>query len=340
VRRAPGGAPDPGAPAGADELRRGFLAAVTAYLVWGLLTVYWKLLAHFDAFDLIGWRIVSSAAVMAIGLTATRSWHLVRPVLRDGRLARRVTAASVLLIVNWSGYVWAVVNGHVIETALGYFMAPLGTIVVGVVVFGEHLRPAQRAAVLLALVAVAVLGISYGAVPWLAIAIAVSWSLYGWLKKEVPLTPLASMSAESFVLLAPAVAALVVLAPSDDSVVSSASAGDAVLVALSGLATVVPLMLFARAAPRVPLTILGPMQYTVPTINFLLGWLAYGEELPLPRLIGFSLVWAGLVLVTVDALRASSEGRRRPTSTAPTAADGTAGSDGAVPHASGTVRRD
>jgi chloramphenicol-sensitive protein RarD len=332
VTRSSAEAPATGGPAGDIELRAGIVAAVSAYLVWGLLTVYWKLLQHFDAFDLIGWRVVSSAVVMGIWLTVTRSWRLLHPVLRSSALARRVTAASVLLIVNWSAYVWAIVNGHVIETALGYFMSPLGTIVVGVVVFGEQLRAAQRIAIALAVLAVAVLGASYGEVPWLALAIAVSWSLYGWLKKEVPLTPLASMSAESFVLLVPAIATLVVLAPADDSVVSSASAGDAVLVALSGLATVVPLMLFARAAPRVPLTILGPMQYTVPTINFLLGWLAYGEELPLPRLIGFSLVWAGLALVTVDALRAGSGARRRPPATthAPVRPR----------DASGTVRRD
>ncbi len=297
---------------GGGSERGGTIAGITAYLVWGLLTIYWKQLHHFSAFDLIGWRVTSSVVVMAVLLTATRRWSHVRPVLRDRRLAVRVIAAAVLLTVNWTSYVWAVVNGHVIETALGYFMAPLGTILVGVVVFGEHLRAPQRVAVGLAVAAVLILGVSYGKVPWLALAIAVSWSLYGWLKKQVPLTPLESMSAESFTLLVPAAITIVVLASQDDSVVSSASTGEWILVALTGVATVVPLMLFAWAAPRVPLTLLGPMQYSVPTINFLLGWLAYDEELPAARLAGFALVWVGLVLITVDALR-----RTRRTSAAP-----------------------
>ncbi len=293
---------------GSGSERGGAAAGITAYLVWGLLTIYWKQLHQFSAFDLIGWRVASSAVVMGVVLTATRRWTHLRPVLRDRRLALRVVAASVLLTVNWTSYVWAVVHDHVIETALGYFMAPLGTILVGVVVFGEHLRAAQRVAVVLAVAAVVILGVSYGQVPWLALAIAVSWSLYGWLKKQVPLTPLESMSAESFTLLVPAVAVVGVLASRSDSVISSASAGEWVLVALTGVATVVPLMMFAWAAPRVPLTLLGPMQYSVPTINFLLGWLAYGEDLPASRVAGFALVWVGLVLVTVDTVRRS----RRP----------------------------
>lgn len=302
-------------PGGGSE-RGGAAAGITAYLVWGLLTVYWKQLHHFSAFDLIGWRVMSSAVMMAVLLTATRRWSHLRPVLRDRRLALRVLTASILLTVNWTSYVWAVVNGHVIETALGYFMAPLGTILVGVVVFGEHLRPAQRIAVALAVAAVVILGVSYGKVPWLALAIAVSWSLYGWLKKQVPLTPLESMSAESFTLLVPAAITVVVLASRHDSVISSASAGEWVLVALTGVATVVPLMMFAWAAPRVPLTLLGPMQYSVPTINFLLGWLAYDEELPASRLAGFALVWIGLVLITVDTVRRARRPARPPADTA------------------------
>ena len=286
-------------------MRSGIVAGVSAYLLWGLLTVYWKLLHEFDPFDLIGWRIITAAIVMVIGLSVSGRWGHLRPVLRDRRLLGRVVVAALLLTVNWTSYVWAVVNDHVIETALGYFMAPLGTILIGVVVFGERLRNAQKIAVGLAVAAVIVLGVSYGAIPWLALAIAVSWSLYGWLKKEVPLTPVESMSAESFVLVVPAIVVVASLASQSDSVISSASTGEMVLVALTGLATVIPLMLFARAALRVPLTILGPLQYSVPTINFVLGWAVYGEEMPASRLAGFSLVWAGLLIVSLDTYRRS-----------------------------------
>lgn len=287
------------------RLRSGAIAGVAAYLLWGLLTLYWKLLKEFDAFDLIGWRVMSASVVMGIALTATSRWKHLRPVIRDPTLLLKVTAAAILLAVNWTSYVWAVVNGHILETALGYFMAPLGTILVGVVVFHEHLRRAQQVAVGLVIVAVVVLTASYGRVPWLALAIAVSWSLYGWLKKEVSLTPLESMSAESFILLVPAIVVVTSIAGTADSVTQSASGGELALVLLSGVATVVPLMLFAWAAPRVPLTVLGPMQYSVPTINFLLGWLIYDEDLPVTRAVGFALVWLGLMIVTIDTLRRS-----------------------------------
>lgn len=288
-----------------DEAREGAIAGVTAYLLWGGLTVYWKLLKQFEAFDLIGWRIISSTVALATVLTVRRHWTNLRAVLRNRRLLGRVALAAVLLTVNWTSYVYAVVHGRVIETALGYFMAPLGTILVGVLVFGERLRTSQRIAVVLAVASIVVLTVSYGAVPWLAIAIAVSWSLYGWMKKQVPLTPLESMSAETFLLVIPAIVVVGILSSHADSVPSSATAGQVVLVALSGLATVVPLMLFAYAASRLPMTVLGPIQYCVPTINFLLGWLVYDESLPVSRVIGFALVWVGLVVITVDTIRRS-----------------------------------
>lgn len=287
----------------AHERRRGVVAGLSAYLVWGALTAYWKLFRHFDAFELVAWRIIGAAALMAFVLTLTHRWEHLRPILRDRGLLGRVILSAALLTVNWTTYVWAVVNGRVIETALGYFMAPLGTIAIGVLVFHERLRRAQTIAITLAFGAVLVLTVSYGAVPWIALLLAGTWSVYGWLKKQVPLTPLESMSAESFVVLAPAIVAATALAGRANSISATADAGDWVLVALTGVATVVPLMLFAAAAPRVPLTVLGPMQYLVPTINFLLGWAAYGEDLPPERLIGFGLVWAGLAIMAADSLR-------------------------------------
>ncbi len=286
-----------------QRLRSGLIAGLTAYLVWGALTVYWKQLTEFDAFELVGWRVMSSAVIMGGVLTATGRWGAVRGIVRDRSLLARVTLAAFLLTGNWTAYVFAVVHDHVIETALGYFMAPLGTIAVGVLVFHEHLTRLQRVAVGLAVVAVLVLAVTYGQVPWIALILAGTWSLYGWLKKQVPLHPLESMAAESFVVLVPAIVVATALAGADGSIPTSASAGKLVLVLLTGVATVVPLTLFAWAAHRVPLTVLGPMQYLVPTINFLLGWLAYDEDLPASRVTGFAFVWAGLVLITIDTVR-------------------------------------
>lgn len=282
-----------------DAHRSGIVAAAAAYTLWGALTIYWKLLRDFDAFELVGWRIISAVVVMSVVLTATRRWHHVRHVLHSRSLLGRVVLSAVLLTANWTAYVWAVVNGRVIETALGYFMAPLGAITIGVIVFHERLRRAQIVAIVFAVAAILVLTISYGAVPWIALTIAISWSIYGWLKKQVPLTPVESMSAESFVLLVPAAVVITALAGSSGSVASTATAGEWVLVALTGVATVIPLMLFAWAAPRVPLTVLGPMQYLVPSINFVLGWAVYGEALPPERLAGFGLVWVGLAIMAI-----------------------------------------
>ena len=292
------------APAAAHaEQRAGIIAGAAAYVVWGLLTIYWKQLGDFDAFELIGWRITAAAVVMAVVLTFTRGWRRLAVVLQQRALLLRVAAASVLLTVNWTAYVSAVVQGHVLETALGYFIAPLGTVTVGVLVLHEPLRAAQKVALGLAAIAVVVLTISYGRVPWLALLIAASWTAYGYLKKHVPLTPVESMAAESFLLVVPAIVLAVVMAGRPDSIPSSASGGELAYALLSGLATVAPLMLFAYAAQRMPLSIIGPMQYIVPSMNFLIGWQLYDEPLSATKLFGFALVWLGLAVLTADSLR-------------------------------------
>lgn len=301
-----GPASDPGggtATAAHHDVRRGLVAGTTAYLVWGLLTIYWKHLHRFNAFELIGWRIVWSAVVMTITVTALRRWPVVLGALRDRALLPRVALAALVLTCNWTVYVWAVVHGNVIETALGYFIAPLGSIAVGVLVLHERLRPAQMVAIVFALAAIVVITASYGRVPWLALAIAATWTVYALLKKQVPLGAIDSMAAETFVVAVPALVLAIAFASHADSIPSAASGGEVVLAALSGLATVGPLILFAFASQRVPLSVLGPLQYIVPTINFLLGWLAYHEDLPTDRVVGFVLVWVGLVLATLDTAR-------------------------------------
>jgi chloramphenicol-sensitive protein RarD len=288
------------------ELRSGVITAFTAYVVWGLLTLFWKHLDEFQAFELVGWRISSSAVLMVVATSVMGGWSKLRAVARDRHLLGRVALAAVLLACNWCAYVWAVVHGNVIETSLGYFMAPLGTMALGVTSFGERLTRVQRVAIGFALVAVVVLVVSYGEIPWIALVLAGSWSVYGALKKRVPLNAIESMSAETLVVLLPAVAVVVAMAGRSDSVPSTATGADWVLVMLTGVATVVPLVLFARAAQRVPLTVLGSMQYLIPTINFLLGWLVFHEPLPPSRVAGFALVWCGLAIMTAGGLHERS----------------------------------
>jgi chloramphenicol-sensitive protein RarD len=295
-----------------DHAQAGLAVGITAYLLWGLLTVYWHELEHFDAFELIGWRVIFSAITMAVVLTATSRWRFVLPVLRNRALLARVAITAVLLAVNWTSYVYAIVHERVLETALGYFIAPVGTMLVGGFVLHERLRRVQWVSIGFAIVAIVVLTASYGRVPYLAMAIAVSWSLYGYMKKLVPLTPIDGMAAEVLLLLVPAIIVVVVFARRSTSIPSSASHGEMILLLFSGLVTVLPLTMFAFSAQRVPLTVLGPVQYSVPTINLLLGWLAYHEALPASRVVGFALVWVGLVILTTDSIRRARGARQVP----------------------------
>ena len=293
------------------ETSRGIRVGLAAYLMWGLLVVFWKHLDEFNALELIGWRVASSAVVMVVVLTVMHRWGAMHRVLHDRALLGRVTIAALLLTANWGAYLYAVVHGHVLETALGYFMAPLGTMTLGVVVLGERLTRWQRVAAGLGLVAVVILTVANGNPPIAALVIAVSWSLYGLCKRRMPLTGIESFAAEIFVLVIPAAIAIAVLAGAADSVPNTADGLQVTLVAFTGVATAVPLVLFAYAARRVPFTLLGPMQYLVPIINFALGWLLYDEALPAAQLVGFALIWVALALVTYDQVHHTLDARRQ-----------------------------
>jgi chloramphenicol-sensitive protein RarD len=286
---------------------RGLEAALLAYTLWGLLTLYWRHLRGLDAIELVGWRITSASVLMAVVVTISGRWGPIVEALRDRGVASRVLLASLLLTVNWATYVWAVVNDHVIETALGYFLAPLGTMALGVFVFGERLTRVKQLSIVLAVVAVIVLTASYGRLPWVAVLLAVSWVLYGWTKRRVPLAAVESLTSELLVLIIPAIGLVTIGWFRDEGIPATATAGEWAFLLGTGVITAVPLLLFAYAAHRVPFTLLGPTNYLVPIINFLLGWLAFHEDLPPNRVIGFALVWAALVLVTFDALRQRPE---------------------------------
>jgi len=277
--------------------------SLSVYFIWGALTLYWKELHGFDPFELIGWRVTSSVVVLTVVMLANRRLAPLLRSLRNPQLLLRIVLASVLLTINWATYVWAVVNDHVIETALGYFIAPILTIVVGVFVLHEKLRGIQRVAVSFAVGGIAVLTVAYGRVPWIALIIAMSWTFYAYLKKKVPLAPLESLTAEVIVLAAPAFIFLCATWNNVDSVQNTANSVEWVFVAFTGVITAVPLLMFASASQRTPLTILGPMQYIVPTMNFLIGWLMFNETLTSSRVAGFSLIWVCLALVLTDLFR-------------------------------------
>lgn len=288
-----------------EQTLKGIRAGLLAFLIWGFLVIYWKALSNFDAIELIGWRIIMMTIVMAIVISIRRGWSPVLAALRTPRIVGQSAIAGILLAINWSTFLYAVATDHVVETALGYFLAPLGTMAIGVLLLRENLTPLRWTAISFAVVAVVILTVSYGHIPWMALVIAISFSLYGLAKRNIPLAPTESLTAEGLVLVLPAIILVAIWSTRPLSVIPTATPLEWVLVLGTGLATAIPLLLFARAAQTVPFVILGPLNYLVPIINFTLGWLVYDESMPASRLAGFVLVWCALIAVTVDTVQSS-----------------------------------
>jgi len=283
--------------------RRGISYGVAAYLLWGLFPLYWTLLEPAGSLEILGHRIAWSLVFTAVIVAVRRQWAAVRSAVRTRRTALILVAAALLISVNWGTYIYGVNSGQVVETSLGYFINPLVSVALGVLVFGERLRAIQLVAVGLAAVAVAVLTVDYGRPPFIALALAFSFGFYGLLKKLAPVGATEGLVIESAVLVVPAVGLLVLLHARGDAAFGEVSATHTGLMVLSGVVTAVPLMFFAAAARRVPLTLLGLLQYLAPVMQFALGLLVFREPLPPGRLVGFALVWLALAVFTADLLR-------------------------------------
>ncbi|MGN6088709.1 MAG: EamA family transporter RarD [Actinomycetales bacterium] len=284
-----------------ERLRRGTLAGAVAYLIWGLFPLYWPLLKPSGALEILAHRVVWSLVVVVALLALTRQWAWIRS-MRGARLAWLVLAA-VTIAVNWGVYIWGVNAGHVVETSLGYFINPLVTVCIGVVVLGERLRTPQWVAIALATVAVVVLTVQYGHPPWIALVLALSFATYGFAKKKANVDAVASLSVETALLTVLALPYLIWLSATGQSTFGSSGPGHALLLALSGLVTAIPLLAFGYAAVRIPLSTIGLLQYVTPVIQFLIGVLVDHEEMPGARWAGFALVWLALAVFTVDTLR-------------------------------------
>ena len=232
-----------------------------------------------------------------------RNWRFLGRLLRDRRLLGGVSLAAVLIGLNWGTYIYAVNSDRVVETALGYFITPLVSVVLGVTTLGERLRRAQWAAVGIGALAVAVLTVDYGRLPYIALILAASFGSYGMIKKRLGLPPAEGLFVESSVLALPALAYVTWLGVGADATFGHVSTGHTVLMVASGAATAVPLLLFAGAANRVPLTALGILQYVAPILQLACGVLIFHEPMPPARLAGFALVWLALMIFTVDSIR-------------------------------------
>ncbi|MFP5069390.1 EamA family transporter RarD [Pseudonocardia nantongensis] len=281
--------------------RTGLLLGIGAYTVWGLFPAFWPLLDPATPLEVLAHRILWTAVLMSGVLFALRGWRHLRGLGTRGWLA--VTAASVVIAVNWGLYIWGVSVDLVVEAALGYYVSPLVSVLLGVLVLGERLRGAQWAALALAAAAVLVIAIGGGATPWLSLALAASFGCYGLLKATVPLPAAASLTAEGLVLVVPAAGFVLALQLLGAATFAELGPGHLLLMLAAGPATALPLLLYGASARRIPLSTLGVLMYLNPTLQFLWGVLVVGEEMPPSRWAGFALVWVALVVFTVDLVR-------------------------------------
>jgi chloramphenicol-sensitive protein RarD len=283
-------------------MNKGVLAGLGAYLMWGLFPIYWKWLQTVPALQILGHRMVWSLifVVGVLALQRDRAW--LRSVLHERKTLLVYTLAAVLLSCNWFIYIWAVNAGFIVETSLGYFINPLVNVLLGVILLKEKLRRAQAAATLLAGLGVVYLTFDYGRLPWIALALAFSFATYGLLKKTAPLNATRSFTLETMVMFLPAAVYLALQEFNGTGAFGHQGGLVTLLLVLAGPVTSIPLILFGIAARRIPLSMIGFLQYLAPTLQFLIGVFIFHESFPPSRLLGFSLIWVALLIYSLDSL--------------------------------------
>ncbi|GAA3436111.1 EamA family transporter RarD [Kutzneria kofuensis] len=290
-------------PAAPDRAREGLWLAIAAYGMWGLFPLYFPLLEPAGAVEILAHRIAWSLIVLGVVLLIRRRWAWVGQLLRQPRRLGMLAVAAVMIAINWGTYIYGVNAGDVVETSLGYFINPLLTIALGVVVLHERLGTAQWVAVGIGVLAVAVLTVGYGRPPWIALILAVAFAIYGFIKKRVNLPAVEALAAETAVLFVPATVYLVVLEVIGVGTFLGHGTGHSLMLAGAGLITVVPLVCFGASATRLRLSTLGLVQYLAPVFQFLVGILVDHEQMNATRWIGFGLVWLALAVLVADAGR-------------------------------------
>nr|WP_233571810.1 EamA family transporter RarD [Cellulomonas triticagri] len=284
---------------------RGLATGLGAYLLWGVLPLYFELLKPSGAVEVVAHRVLWSLLFCAVVLSATRTWRALGVVLRSPRTMGLIGAAAVLLAVNWLTFVFAALSGHVVDAALGYFINPLVTVALAVLVLREKLRRTQWVALGFGVAAVVVITVGYGRLPWVALTLAGSFGVYGLLKNRVGRSVAAApgLAAETLALAPAAAVYLLWLTTTGDGTFATEGTWHALAIAGTGIATALPLLLFGESARRLPLSVVGMLQYLAPVLQFGIGVLVLHETMPPARWWGFGLVWVALVLLTVDGVR-------------------------------------
>jgi len=290
-----------------DE-RRGFTYGVTAYLMWGLFPLYWPLLKPASALEILAHRMLWSLGFVALLVWRAHAWSEIRAILADREKRILLGCAAAAITANWGAYIWGVNSKHVVETSLGYFINPLFTILLGVVLLHERLRRMQWVAVGIASIAIVVLTVGYGRLPWLALVLATAFGLYGYLKKRAAVGAVEALAIETAYLAIPALTTLIILQVQGTLVFAHRSAGNTTLLVLTGAITAIPLLFFGAATRRLPLSVMGLIQYLTPVLQFAVGVTIDHEKMPLGRWVGFGLVWVALIMLTVDGLNRQRRG--------------------------------
>lgn len=291
----------------------GIAYAGSAYLLWGVLPLYFLLLQPTGPWEVVAWRVLLSFVFCLLLLTVTRGWPAFLAIVRSPRLLGWTALAGLLIYVNWQVFVLGTLSGNVVETALGYFINPITTVLLGVFVLKERIRRLQWVAVGIAAAAVVVIVLAYGHIPWIALTLTASFGLYGLIKKKIgrAVDAVSGLTLESFWLIPIAVVQLVIVATTPVGLtMGTAGWSHAVLLAFAGVATAVPLLLFAAGTRRVDLAVIGMLQFLTPVLQFLIGVVVLHEPMPPERWIGFVLVWIAIAVFVVDLLLAARRGRR------------------------------
>lgn len=298
-----------------EEERQGVIWAIGAYILWGILPIYWKLLERVPSDEILTSRVIWAFIFTLLIIVFMGNSKLllmdIRTLWQNQKAFWSLFFASVLISGNWFLYIWAVNNNHMVETSLGYYINPLISVLLGIVFLKERLTSAQKVAVLIAAIGVIILTISYGRFPWLAFALAISFAIYGLMKKTVPLDAIRGLTIETLFILPFAFIYYVYLLVSNRAILFQDSLQTDVLLILTGVATAVPLVLFAKGAQRIPLYMIGFLQYIAPTCMLFLGILKYGETFNSIDLLSFSLIWLALILFTVSKVLETRARKRK-----------------------------
>ena len=285
-------------------LRLGFIAAIAAYTFWGLFPLYLKLLSAVSALEILAHRVFWSVPFGAVIILVRRQWGEVLAAIKSPRVVALLAVAAVAIASNWLIYVWAVINDRILEASLGYYINPLMYVAAGVFILGERLRRAQLISVALATVGVLVMTFGAGVFPWVSLALAFLFTVYGYIRKTTPVGAMPGLFVETSLLAPIAVVFVLSLMRTGEAVFQAQSLGMDLLLMLAGPVTVIPLVLFALATRRLTLITIGLLQYIGPTLQFALG-LYYGETFTFSHAVSFGLIWTGLAVFSVDAIRAN-----------------------------------